>query len=326
MHQLSQGPYPPTDVHDAALLTPPHTIQQHATDYRSLNLNIIHEYPSTEGQSPGANILIATPLMDGAAYLEKYFQKLTEINYPKELISLAFLVSTVAKDESIDSTLVTLNEHVSKLVSHSHYRRITVIQQKAAPSAYSHHQRHQYKLQESRRKELARCRNALLATALLDESWVLWLDVDIVEYSPDLLQMLMHLNVDIVVPNCLRSGSSLWRTEGVPYDRNNWIETTESLATQRDLEDDEVLFEGYERDHPTYRQSMADLDRKHQVLVVLDGVGGTFTLIKAQVHRAGINFPTLPIDHQIETEGLAKWAKREGFGVYGAPFLIIQHS
>ena len=71
---------------------------------------------------------------------------------------------------------------------------------------------------------------------------------------------------------------------------------------------------------------MGDLDRNHQSLVALDGVGGTFTLIKAQVHRAGINFPTLPVDHQIETEGLAKWAKREGFGVYGAPFLIVQHA
>ncbi|KAF9936726.1 hypothetical protein BGZ67_002092 [Mortierella alpina] len=283
MHQLSQGPYSPADVNDTRT-TPLHRTHQHVTDHRSLNLDSIHEYSSTQGQPPRANILIATPFMNAAAYLEKYFQTLTDINYPKELISLAFLVSTVAKDESQDATLVTLNEHVSKLVSHSQYRRITVIQQKAAPSNYTHHQRHQYEFQESRRKELARCRNALLASALVDESWVLWLDVDIVEYSPDLLQILMNLDKDIVVPNCLRSRSTLWRTEGVPYDRNNWMETAESLASQRVLEDEEVLFEGYERDHPTYRQSMADLDRDNQSLVVLDGVGGTFTLIKALVH------------------------------------------
>ncbi|KAF9287313.1 hypothetical protein BGZ68_001973 [Mortierella alpina] len=283
MHQLSQRHHFPTNLYDT-YPAPPNRTQQHVTDYRSLNLDTIHQYPSTKGQTPRANILIATPLMDAVAYLEKYFQKLTDINYPKELISLAFLVSTVAKDGSQDPTLVTLNEHVSKLVSHSLYRRIAVIQQKAAPSNYTHHQRHQYELQESRRKELARCRNALLTSALLDESWVLWLDVDIVEYPPDLLQMLMHFDKDIVVPNCLRSRSTWWRAEGAPYDRNNWIETTESLASQRVLEDEEVLFEGYEQDHPTYRQSMADLDRNNQSLTALDGVGGTFTLIKAWVH------------------------------------------
>ncbi|KAF9962214.1 hypothetical protein BGZ72_009292 [Mortierella alpina] len=254
------------------------------TDYRSLNLDIIHEHPSADAQTPSAHILIATPLMDAAAYLENYFQKLSDINYPKELISLAFLVSTVAQDESKDPTLVALNNHVSNLVSRSHYRRITVIQQQAAPSKYSHHQRHQFELQESRRKELARCRNALLASALLDESWVLWLDVDVVEYSPDLLQTLMHFDKDIVVPNCFRLGATWRGTERTPYDRNNWIETTESLASQRVLEDEDVLFEGYEREHTTYRQSMADLDRTHQTLVALDGVGGTFTLIKARVH------------------------------------------
>lgn len=71
---------------------------------------------------------------------------------------------------------------------------------------------------------------------------------------------------------------------------------------------------------------MADMDQSSHEAVPLDGVGGTFTLIKAVVHRVGVNFPEQPIDHAIETEGLAKSAKRQGFGVYGAPYLIVRHA
>ncbi|RUS19073.1 hypothetical protein BC937DRAFT_88014 [Endogone sp. FLAS-F59071] len=59
--------------------------------------------------------------------------------------------------------------------------------------------------------------------------------------------------------------------------------------------------------------------------VPLDGVGATFTLVKAQVHREGANFPAYPFQHQVETEGFAKMAKAMGFGVYGLPGYIIYH-
>lgn len=71
---------------------------------------------------------------------------------------------------------------------------------------------------------------------------------------------------------------------------------------------------------------MADLAGSVRGLVEIDGVGGTFTLVKAAVHRTGINFPTFPVDHEIETEGMARWAKREGFGVFGVPHLIVHHA
>ncbi|KAI1320639.1 Golgi mannosyltransferase complex subunit [Mortierella claussenii] len=134
------------------------------------------------------------------------------------------------------------------------------------------------------------------------------------------------MDKDIVVPNCFRTESSWLKTKSVPYDRNNWLETTESRAMQRDLEEEQVLFEGYEQHLPTYRQSMADLDTSQARLVPLDGVGGTFTLVKAVVHRSGVNFPVHPVEHAIETEGLAKCARQRGFLVYGAPHLIVQHA
>jgi hypothetical protein len=59
--------------------------------------------------------------------------------------------------------------------------------------------------------------------------------------------------------------------------------------------------------------------------VSLDGVGATFILVKAHVHREGAMFPAFPYQHQIETEGFAKIAKAMGFLVYGLPGYIIYH-
>ncbi|KAF9182392.1 Polynucleotide 5'-hydroxyl-kinase grc3 [Haplosporangium sp. Z 767] len=295
------------------------------TDLRVMNLDYIHRYLpiGNLGQfSPTDHVLIATPLMAAASYLDNYFRKLAEIEYPKQLISLGFLVSTTTTDDGqVDPTLAALQSHVSDLVANSTYRRITIVQQSKGPTGHPHKQRHAYELQESRRKVLARCRNSLLASALVDESWVLWLDVDVIEYSPGLLLDLITYDKDIVAPNCFYIKAGWFTSKYMPYDRNNWMETTESLAHQRVLDEDEILFEGYDHDHPTYRLSMADMDQTSKNLVPLDGVGGTFTLVKASVHRAGVNFPSIPVDHEIETEGLAKWAKREGFGVFGAPHL-----
>lgn len=59
--------------------------------------------------------------------------------------------------------------------------------------------------------------------------------------------------------------------------------------------------------------------------VPLDGVGATFTLVKAHVHREGAIFPAFTYQHQVETEGFAKIAKSMGFSVYGLPGYLIYH-
>ncbi|KAG0024411.1 Golgi mannosyltransferase complex subunit [Podila clonocystis] len=297
------------------------------TKLQSFNLDIIHTYlprPNTNDTSPTDKVLILTPLTDAVPFLEHYFFKLATIDYPKELLSLGFLVST-APDRDVDPTLQALEKHTSQLVNSSDYRRITVLQQKSK-FTQRYDERHEYDRQTKRRQNLARCRNALVTTALLDESWVLWLDVDVVEYAPTLLLKLMRFNKDIIAPNCFREVQSWLTTKSEPYDRNNWIETTESLAEQQILDDHEILYEGYEDEQPTYRLSMADMDDQSPETVPIDGVGGTFTLVKALVHRSGVGFPTFPVDHQIETEGIAKWAKREGFSVWGAPRHVVIHA
>lgn len=64
---------------------------------------------------------------------------------------------------------------------------------------------------------------------------------------------------------------------------------------------------------------MIDMPTDAQVKVPLDGVGSTCLLVKANIHREGINFPPYPFQHQIDSEGLAKAANAAGYEVAGLP-------
>lgn len=61
------------------------------------------------------------------------------------------------------------------------------------------------------------------------------------------------------------------------------------------------------------------------LVIPLDGVGGTALLVKADVHRDGAMFPPFPFYHLIETEGFAKMAKRLGWQPYGLPNYKVSH-
>lgn len=43
-----------------------------------------------------------------------------------------------------------------------------------------------------------------------DHAWVLWLDVDVVRYDPDILMDLMSIDKDVVVPNTLWHLEKSW--------------------------------------------------------------------------------------------------------------------
>jgi hypothetical protein len=59
--------------------------------------------------------------------------------------------------------------------------------------------------------------------------------------------------------------------------------------------------------------------------IPLDGVGGVTLIVKADVHRSGINFPPYAFENQAETEGFAKMAKRAGYSVIGLPNYVVWH-
>ncbi|OBZ89311.1 Mannan polymerase II complex anp1 subunit [Choanephora cucurbitarum] len=279
----------------------------------------------TKAKQKKEKVLVLTPLKDAERYLDRYFELLDRTSYPNHLISIGFLVS-----DSSDNTLGSLERHIHQLQSrnkwnwqHQPFDSIKIYQ-KDFDFELPSERRHTYEMQPLRRSIMARSRNWLLSAAMrADISWVAWIDVDVVEYPVSIFEDLMAADGDVVVPNCLlqREDHAFWA-----YDKNNWQETDESRKIQETLEDDFVLLEGY-YEFPTHRYLMVDMptDVPKDHKVPLDGVGATFTLVKAHVHREGANFPAYTYQHQVETEGFAKMAKSMGFSVYGLPGYIIYH-
>jgi hypothetical protein len=156
-------------------------------------------------------------------------------------------------------------------------------------------------IQYDRRTILAKSRNHLLFRALDDEDWVLWLDVDVIEYPADILERILSTGKDIVQPHCVTDYG------GPTFDRNAW------------------------RDHG--RLHMDDL-REEGELVELDAVGGTMLLVRADLHREGLIFPPSRYGKEsprarptgeVETEGLGIMALDMGYRCWGMPRLEIKH-
>lgn len=146
-------------------------------------------------------VLIVTPLKDAAKYLIKYFELITELTYPHELIDLAFLVG-----DTTDDTLAVLSLEVDRIQKRPDkipFRSVTIVQKDFGfQLSMDVEERHSFEAQGPRRKAMGRARNYLLATALKPEhSWVYWRDVDIVDSPKKIIEDLVAHDRDIIVPS-----------------------------------------------------------------------------------------------------------------------------
>jgi glycosyltransferase involved in cell wall biosynthesis len=249
---------------------------------------------SSRPEDTGPKILILTPLKNAVPWLPTYIRLLYGLTYPRQLISLGFLES-----DSTDGTYQVLRRCQPKL--HRDFRRALMWKRDFAYHVPEGMDRHEESIQVERRKVLARSRNHLLFHALDDEDWVLWLDVDLLEYPSDIIQTLLATRKEIVHPHCVIEYG------GPTFDANAWTE------------------------HGRYHMdSMRGTD-----FVRLDAVGGTMLLIKADLHRDGLIFPPFlyglanPVVRtgrgEVETEGLGIMARDMGINCWGMPDLEIRH-
>ncbi|KAI9784587.1 MAG: Golgi mannosyltransferase complex subunit [Geoglossum umbratile] len=274
-------------------------------------------------------VLILSPL---ARFYPEYWENLLKLSYPHELISLGFIIP---KTREGNTATLALQAAVAKTQSGPESKRfssVTIIRQDFDPplSSQNEAERHKLENQKARRSAMARARNSLLFTTLgPTTSWVLWLDADIVETPPTLLQDLASHDKPIIVPNCYQRyvDPETKKPAVRPYDYNSWqdSDTAQELAQKMGSED--IIVEGYS-EIATYRTLMAkvaDLSTARDVdkEIPLDGVGGTALLVKADVHRDGAMFPPFPFYHLIETEGFAKMAKRLGWSSWGLPNYFV---
>lgn len=243
-------------------------------------------------------VLILTPMKNVAGLLERYVHGLRSLTYPREVLSLAILESD-SEDGTWDA-LTALGKELTPM-----FRRVAVMKLDFGFRIPPQLPRYAPHIQVARRSVLAKSRNQLLFRALDDEEWVLWLDADVIEYPPDIIERLLATGKLVVQPHCV------YDYGGPTFDLNAW------------------------RDHG--RLHLHDL-REEGELVRLDSVGGTMLLVRADVHRNGVIFPPFPYGMQsarirsnnywrgeIETEGFGIMAADAGVECWGMPLLEIRH-
>jgi len=259
------------------------------------------ESTASGGGSRGETVVIMTPVKNAGRFLDTYFAGLAKLSYPASLTSLGFLESD-SDDGTFERIQHWLEELRRRYASAEIWRKDFNFRLPEDLPRWTH------AFQIPRRKVLAKARNHLLFRALADHDWVLWLDVDVVDYPRDLIERLIATGRDIVHPHCVV------RYGGPTFDRNAW------------------------RDHG--RVHLDDL-RGGPDLVRLDSVGGTVLLVRADLHRDGLVFPCFPygranlavrrpgplhVDGELETEGFGILAMDMGYQCWGMPNLEVLHA
>jgi hypothetical protein len=184
---------------DTPVLFNHHTpVEVNGTEIQHVNLNGIDS--TTDAVRNKERVLILTPLRDASKYITTYFDLLTQLTYPHELIDLAFIVG-----DSTDDTMATLAlelERVQNMQDTSFHSTMIVQKDFNIKLSQDVKYRHSFEAQGPRRKALGRARNYLLATALKPEhSWVYWRDVDIVEAPERIIEDFIAHDRDVLVPN-----------------------------------------------------------------------------------------------------------------------------
>jgi GT2 family glycosyltransferase len=249
-------------------------------------------------------ILILTPVKNARAHLPRYFENLRRLDYPHDRVAISLLES-----DSDDGTFEQLEASIGSLRGDFARAEIHKLDFNFRPSL----PRRAPAIQRERRSILAKSRNHLLVRALRDEAWVLWLDVDVVSYPPDVISRLLATGKDIVVPHCVNPA-------GRTFDLNTF-----QLDPSTDRGDEaRFVIDGILQPPRGWgRRYLEDLGG--QPIVPVDAVGGTMLLVRADLHRAGLLFPPFSYRRYIETEGLAMMARDMGYRCWGLPDLRIVH-
>ena len=267
-------------------------------------------------------ILILTPM---ARFYPEYWENLLSLSYPHNLINLGFILPKNKEGNAATTALQAAITKTQKGPLEKRFKSVVIERQDfdAPLASQDESERHKMENQKARRAAMARARNSLLFTTLgIETSWVLWLDADIVETPPTLIQDLAAHDKPIIVPNCYQryTNPETNKPDERAYDFNNWQDSPIAQELAQKMGPDDIILEGY-AEMATYRALMAYMadNKDPNFEVPLDGVGGATLLVRADVHRDGAMFPPFSFYHLIETEGFARMAKRLGWQATGLP-------
>ncbi|KAK9462499.1 mannan polymerase [Lipomyces oligophaga] len=298
----------------------------------SPELTNVEYYELDDTQSKiNERVLICVPLRDAEEHIPLLFSHLRNLTYAHSLIDLSFLVSD-SSDATMDVLLLELANIQADPDLNLRFNKADIYEKdfgQLIGQGFS--DRHGFSAQASRRKMMGRARNWLLTASLQPyHAWVYWRDADVERAPTTILEDLMAHEKDVIVPNVWRPLPE-W-VEGddreQPYDLNSWQESESGRDLAKSLPESAVIVEGY-AEFATWRPHLAySRDPEHGDLhdeVPLDGVGGVSLLVRAEVFRAGANFPGFSFLNHAETEGFGKMARKMGYSIVGLPNYLVWH-
>lgn len=255
-----------------------------------------------------ANIAILIPVWNAVAHLDRCFELIQHLDYPQKRLKLVFCEGD-SQDGSYEQLLELANAHRAAF-------RDIVITQLQTGNKVTPRNRWYPSLQKHRRGCIAQARNHLIKHGLAPEDdWALWIDVDVCDYKPNTLTRLLAERAKIVAPNCVKE------TGGPCYDLNSFLDIGSPRSPFYYRHAKGGLFQPPQSYY--WRAHFDDL--RYLQRVPLSSVGGTMLLVHGSVHRAGVEFPEIPYDDLIETEGFGKIAFDFGVAPLGLPNLEIKH-
>lgn len=135
-------------------------------------------------------MLIATLFKNSSRFLDRYFELLLSLSYPRDLISLGFLESD--SEDGTDMRLCSAEERLREM-----FRCVTIVSKNFDFKLKPEH-RHRDEIQVQRQNVFSDSRNHLIKTCLRDEDYVLWIDSDFKWYPRNMIQHFLGDKVDIV--------------------------------------------------------------------------------------------------------------------------------
>jgi glycosyltransferase involved in cell wall biosynthesis len=258
------------------------------------------------GATSRPRVLIATPVRNARGHLQRYAELLSVLAHPRDKLALV-MIENGSSDGTAD-TLMSQKQHYDE-----RFARV-VIDASSEGAGEQACARWTPQQQYRRRAATARARNRALQLALGDAEWVLWIDVDVIDYAPSILERMLDTGADVVTPNCVldRGGPS--------FDLNTFVRDPAAWREDWTVHACDGLVQPPRGAGRRYLESF-----RGQRQVRLDSVGATMLLVRADVHRGGVAFPDFSYRGFIETEGFAMLAAERGHSLIGLPDEEVVH-
>ena len=253
-------------------------------------------------------VAVFTPVRDGAPFLERHFELVASLDYPRDRIRIVWCEGG-SQDDS---------RHRLEALKRRHEGNFAGIDIIGFDSGLRLPRRKRWKpkYQLKRRSALARVRNTMVDRGLRDtDDKVLWIDVDVCDYPSGILRQLLAEGDRIITPDCVTV------PDGPSFDRNAFAET----VSPRNYNYFKQIIGGLHQPPDRWKGRKVLHDFRYARKVPLSAVGGTMLLVDAGLYRAGLRFPERPYRHLVETEGFGILARDLGVTPVGLPSVTIRH-